>query len=189
MARLFGFIFGLVVVVGFASVSANVAIYSVTFVPCVPGSTCPQGNPLFFNQTFALNGALSPNLILSVGDRLEFDLVTSVPIHPLTICQNSPLPNFCRGANTSDQLKTPITQAGTNISVTFTTAGTYYYGCFNHPGMGARIDVIQTTTTSLSTSTVTTSSSTSTVTTSVGHQLSASFLLIIGIFLLAIMVI
>lgn len=177
MARLFGFIFVVVVVLGFASVSADVAIYSVTFVPCVPGATCPQGNLPSFNQTFALNGTLSPNLTLTVGDRLEFDLVTSVPIHPLTICQNSPLPNFCRGANTSDQLKTPITQAGTNISVTFTSAGTFYYGCFNHPGMGARIDVIQTTTTS---------SSTSTGGSSVSHQLSAPFLLITGIVLLAI---
>ena len=135
-------IFVVLAVVSFFSVSANVVIYTVTFVPCVQGSTCPQGNPSAYNATFALNGTLSPNLTLNVGDQLVFNLATNVPIHPLTICQNSPVPQFCQGVTTSNELNTPITQAGPSTSVTFTTAGTYYYGCHNHPGMGATINVI-----------------------------------------------
>jgi hypothetical protein len=182
----------------FFSVSANNIIYSVTFVPCVPGSTCPQGNPSFFNQTFALNGTISPNLTLNVGDRLEFDLATNVSIHPLTICQNSPVPNFCKGAANSNLLNTPITLAGTSTAVNFTTAGTYYYGCQNHPGMGATITVVQTSTGStgatipiVQTSNGSTSATITVVQTSTGgngarHQLSASFLFIAVIPLLAI---
>jgi hypothetical protein len=154
-------------VILFFSVSANVVIYSVTFVSCVPGSTCPQGNLLKFNQTFALNGTLSPNLTLNVGDTLQFDLVTNVPIHPLTICQNSTVPNFCGQVANSSLLSTPINVAGTNTSVMFTTAGTYYYGCHNHPGMGATINVTQTANTT----------SSSTRGTGVGYQLAASVFL------------
>jgi hypothetical protein len=129
-------------VVASFNVSTNVVMYTVTFVPCVPGSTCPQGNPTAFNSTFALNGTLSPNLTLNAGDQLVFNLATNVPIHPLTICQNSPLQNFCQGVTGSNELNIPITQAGETTSVTFTAAGTYYYGCHNHPGMGATINVI-----------------------------------------------
>jgi plastocyanin len=91
-----------------------------------------------------LNNITSPNLTLNVGDQLEFILAVNVSIHPLTICQNSPAPSFCQGVGNSSQLGTSITLAGTNISVTFTTAGTYYYGCHTHPGMGATINVTQT---------------------------------------------
>ncbi|CAF3229385.1 unnamed protein product [Rotaria sp. Silwood2] len=121
-------------------------MYTITFVPCIQDSTCPQGNPIFFNKTFALNGTLSPNLILNVGDQLIFTLAANVSIHPLLICQNSFIPKFCQGANTTNELSTPITQAGTNASVTFINAGIYYYGCKNHPGMGAIISIIPTTT-------------------------------------------
>ena len=133
----------LLAVITFYSVSANVVTYTVTFVPCVQGSTCPQGNPTAYNAAFALNGIIGLNLSLNVGDQLQFNLATNVSIHPLTICQNSPVPQFCQGATNSNLLNTPITQAGTNTSFTFTTAGTYYYGCNNHPGMGATIMVIQ----------------------------------------------
>ncbi len=75
------------VVVSFINVPANVVIYTVTFLPCVSGSTYPQGNPTIYNSTFALNGTLSPNLTLNTVDQLVFNLAINVPIHPLTICQ------------------------------------------------------------------------------------------------------
>jgi hypothetical protein len=163
MAGLSGLVFVVLAGVSFFSVSANVVSYTVTFVACVPGSTCPTGNPTTFNMTFALNGTLSPNLSLYVGDQLQFNLATTVSIHPLTICQNSASPQFCQGVATSNELSTPITVAGATASATFTTSGTYYYGCHNHPGMGATISV-----------------------TNIGHQVSAPFLLIAIITLLAI---
>jgi hypothetical protein len=141
MATLSGLVFIVLVVGSLYSVSASVVFYTVTFVACVPGSTCPTGNPASFNMTFALNGTLSPNLNLKVNDVLQFNLITNVPSHPLTICQNSSSPQFCQGAVAANQLSTPITAAGANSSANFTTAGTYYYGCNNHPGMGATIYV------------------------------------------------
>jgi hypothetical protein len=158
MAGLSNLIFVVLALVSFISISANVVFYTVTFVACVPNSTCPTGNPTFYNMTFALNGTLSPNLNLKVNDQLQFTLATNVPIHPLTICQNSSSPQFCQGAATSNQLNTPITTIGSNTSASFTAAGTYYYGCLNHPGMGATITV-----------------------TSAGCQLSAAFFLIVTI--------
>ena len=138
-------IFYVVLAVGwFYSVSTNVVIYTVTFDRCIQSSTCPQGNPSRFNATFALNGTLSPNMTLNVGDQLKFNLSTTVLIHPLTICRNSPLPKFCEGAHGTDELNIPITRAGQTTSVTFTTIGSYYYGCRNHPGMGALINVTKT---------------------------------------------
>jgi len=127
----------------FTNASSKVVTYDVTFVSCIQGSTCPQGNPSFASKTFALNNALSPSLNLNVGDKLVFNLATDVSFHPLTICKNSPVPRFCQGATGSDKLNTPVTQSGTTTSATFATAGTYYYGCLNHPGMGATINVIQ----------------------------------------------
>ncbi|CAF3735765.1 unnamed protein product [Adineta steineri] len=159
----------------FSNVSANLIIYTVTFVSCVENSTCPQGNPAAYSATFALNGTLSPNITLNVGDQLQFNLDTTVSIHPLTICQNSAIPNFCKAAATSDELNTPITNAGDTTSVVFNTSGTYYYGCHNHPGMGAMINVIQTVTTASSSSS-TGSLSTSTKGTGARHQLSVLFL-------------
>ncbi|CAF2051309.1 unnamed protein product [Rotaria magnacalcarata] len=47
-------------------------------------------------------------------------------------------------ANGANALSTPITPAGTSISITFTNAGIYYYGCKNHPGMAAMINVTST---------------------------------------------
>jgi len=184
MARLSTLLFVMLAIIVFISVSGNNVTYSVTFLACVPGSTCPQGNPSNFNATFALNGTISPNLTLNVGDRLEFDLAVNVSIHPLTICQNSTVPSFCQGVTNISQLGNSITLAGTNISVTFTTAGIYYYGCHNHPGMGATINVVQTATST--SSSVTNSSSTSTGGSGDGHKLSASLLFIAIIPLLTI---
>lgn len=177
MARLSSLVCVVLIVVILNSISANNVIYSVTFVSCVQGTSCPQGNPSIFNQTFALNDTISPNLTLNVGDRLEFDLMVNVSIHPLTICQNSSSPYFCQGVSGNDVLSTEITVAGTNTSVTFTTAGIYYYGCHTHPGMGAIINVVQTATSTLSSSTTTTG---------YGQKSSSSFLFIIGILLLTI---
>lgn len=92
MASLSGLLFAALTVVMFFSVLATNVVYNVTFLSCVPGSTCPQGNPSSYNRTFALNGTLRPNLTLKVGDRLEFDLAQNVPNHPLAICQNSTIP-------------------------------------------------------------------------------------------------
>ena len=158
MARLSSLLSILLAAVTFLNVSASLVTYSVTFVSCSPGTTCPQGNPSAYNRTFALNGTLSPNLALSTGDQLQFNLASTVSSHPLSICQNSAVPSFCMQATGSNLLNTPITQSGSSTSVTFTTAGTYYYGCNNHPGMGAIITV-----------------------TAAGHQLSASFVVVITI--------
>ena len=143
MVRLSTLFFSMLVVVIFCSVSSDLVLFLVTFVECVQNSTCPEGNPTRFNATFALNGTLSPNVSLNVGDQLQFNLLTNVTIHPLTICENSTVPQFCQDADNSDILNTPITEAGTNISVTFNTTGTYSYGCYNHPGMGGMIMVTQ----------------------------------------------
>lgn len=116
----------LLAVITFYSVSASVVTYTVTF-SCVQGSTCPQGNPAAYNAAFALNGTIGLNLSLTVGDQLQFNLATNVTSHPLTICQNSHVPQFCQGAANSNLLNTPIALAGTSTSFTFTTAGTYYY--------------------------------------------------------------
>ncbi|CAF0794446.1 unnamed protein product [Adineta steineri] len=159
MAHILWLLYFALIVVAFSNVSANLVIYTVTFVSCVENSTCPQGNLPTYSATFALNGTLSPNITLNAGDQLRFNLATTVTIHPLTICQNSAVPNFCKGAATSDELNTPITNAGDTTSVTFNTSGTYYYGCHNHPGMGAMINVIQTVTTTASTSTASVTSS------------------------------
>ena len=167
MARLSGLLSVILAVVSFSSVSTNSMVYTVTFALCTPGLTCPVGNPPSFNRTFVLNGTLSPNVNLTVGDRLEFDLATNVTIHPLTICQNSVIPNFCQGASGNNVLNVPITLAGTNTSVTFNMAGTYYYGCLNHPGMGATISVTQ-------------------ASTGHGHKLSAPFMFIAIIALFSI---
>ncbi|CAF1471535.1 unnamed protein product [Adineta steineri] len=168
MAHLLWLLYFVLIVVAFSSVSANLVIYNVTFVPCVQGSTCPQGNLLSYNATFALNGTLSPNITLNVGDTLQFNLATTVPSHPLTICQNSVVPSFCQGAASTNLLNSPITNAGTTTSVVFSTSGTYYYGCNNHPGMGAMINVIQTVTAAVSASTtvVTSTAATAIVVTS-----------------------
>jgi plastocyanin len=146
MARLSGLFSIILAFLAFANASAKVVTHDVTFVSCMQGSTCPQGNPSFFSKTFALNNNLSPSLKLNVGDKLVFNLATDVSFHPLTICKNSPVPRFCQGATGSDILNTPLTRSGTRTSVTFVTAGTYYYGCLNHPGMGGTINVIQRTT-------------------------------------------
>jgi hypothetical protein len=143
MASLLHVLSVLLAVITFYSVSASVVTYTVTFVSCVQGSTCPQGNPTTYNSAFALNGTIGLNLTLTVGDQLVFNLATNVTSHPLTICQNSPVPQFCQGAANSNLLNTPITLAGTSTSSTFPTAGTYYYGCNIHPGMGATIMVMQ----------------------------------------------
>jgi len=163
MAGLSGLVVVVLAIVSFFSVSANVVSYTATFVACVPGSTCPTGNPTTYNMTYALNGNLAPNLSLHVGDQLQLTLAATVSSHPLTICQNSASPQFCQGAATSDELSAPITAAGATASVTFNSSGTYYYGCHNHPGMGATITV-----------------------TNIGHQVSAPFLLIVIITLLVI---
>jgi len=128
-------------VISLCSVSGKVVKYTVTFVPCAQGLTCPQKNPTTFNKTFALNGTLSPNIKLKIGDQLVFLLATTVTIHPLAICKSSPIPLFCQGATGKNLLNTPITQAGTQTSVTFKQKGIYRYGCHYHPGMGATIKV------------------------------------------------
>ncbi|CAF0948483.1 unnamed protein product [Adineta ricciae] len=128
-------------IVSFYSVSTVVVTYTATFEACVQGLTCPEGNPSRFNHTFALNGTLSPNVTLQVGDVLRFDLETNVPIHPLTICRNSPIPKFCQDANGTDVLNIPITKAGDSTVAVFTRPGTFYYGCNYHPGMGAFVNV------------------------------------------------
>jgi plastocyanin len=142
MAHLSGLLSVVLAVVAFCAVSASTVTYNVTFVTCVQGSTCPQGDLTSFNKSFALDNVIAPNVTLIVGDQLVFNLQTSTGIHPLSICQNSPLPKFCQGASGTDLLNTPITNAGSNTSYTFTTAGVYYYGCNNHPGMGATIIVL-----------------------------------------------
>ena len=140
MACVLGFLLVFVLLAGYLDSSAGaVRRYTVTLVSCTQGSTCPQGN--YFGQTYALNGTINPNLQLRVGDRLVFLLATNVPYHPLTICRNRASPYFCQGAGTNETLNRPITQAGSRTVVTFTTAGTYYYGCLYHTGMGARIQV------------------------------------------------
>lgn len=128
-------------VVAFCNVSARTVKYTVTFVGCVWTESCPEGNPTKFNATFAVNDIISPKLYLYEGDKLVFNLATDVPIHPLTICQNSLIPNYCAGSNGTDILNIPITKAGDTTSATLTVAGTYYYGCNYHPGMGATIIV------------------------------------------------
>ncbi|CAF1456840.1 unnamed protein product [Rotaria sp. Silwood1] len=152
MGHMPGLLLTVLAVVAFFSVSADVVMYTVTFVPCVLNSSCPEGNPSRFNQTFAVNGIISPKLYLRVGDKLVFNLATNVPIHPLSICRHSPLPKFCAGANGTNLLNTPITVEGDCTSFNFTTAGTYYYGCNYHPGMGATIIVFPTSTDSSSSS-------------------------------------
>jgi hypothetical protein len=159
------------------NVSATVVIYTVTLLPCVPSTTCPLGNLAAYNRTFTLNGVLSPNISLNVNDTLQFNLNQTVTIHPLIICKNSSSPYFCQGVANSSILSIPITQAGNSSSYTFTVAGIYYYGCFNHPGMGAMITVMQTTTAM---------STTTTQRPGTGHQLSASVMLIIIFTLLTI---
>jgi len=182
MARLLRFLSVILAVTTSFSVSAHVLRYSVTFVPCTQGSTCPHGNPITLSRTFALNGTLNPNLTLNAGDRLEFDLATAVPNYPLVICQKSDLPDFCHGVANSNLLNTPITQAGTNTSATFITAGIYYYGCHTQPGMGGIINVIQITTTTTTPTTTAKHIATTRAPpvidlSGVGHKLSASFLL------------
>jgi hypothetical protein len=191
MPRLLGFLSVILAVTTSFSVSAHVLRYSVTFVPCAQGSTCPHGNPITLSRTFALNGTLNPNLTLNAGDRLEFDLATAVPNYPLVICQKSTLPDFCHGVANSNLLNTPITQAGTNTSATFTTAGTYYYGCHTQPGMGGIINVVQITTTATTTTAkpITTTRAPPVIDLSgVGHKLSASFLLSAIFTLLAVII-
>ncbi|UJR16989.1 hypothetical protein I4U23_003887 [Adineta vaga] len=141
MTRFANLLFVALAVLSFYSVSTDIVTYTVTFGPCVQNVTCPQGNPARFNGTFILNGTISPKLVLNVGDRLTFNLATDVPIHPLTICRNSPIPKFCQGSNGTDELNIPITHAGDTTSVTFTTAGSYFYGCNFHTGMGSFINV------------------------------------------------
>ncbi|CAF1029108.1 unnamed protein product [Rotaria sordida] len=62
------------------------------------------------------------------------------------------LPKFCAGANGTDVLNIPITKAGDSTSANFIAAGTYYYGCNYHPGMGATIIVFPSSTGSSSSS-------------------------------------
>ncbi|CAF1542496.1 unnamed protein product [Rotaria magnacalcarata] len=161
MIRLPGLFYVVLAVALFYSISANVVIYTVTFDRCIHNSTCPQGNPTKFNSTFTLNGTLSPIVTLNVGDKLQFNLATTVVIHPLTICKNSPVPKFCQGVRGKDELNKPITKAGETTFVTFTTIGSYYYGCLFHPGMGALINV---------TSSTAVRSSPSNVNTGTGHK-------------------
>lgn len=141
MDRMSSVFLAVLAMVTFLGVSAEVAMYTVTFVPCVPNTSCPQGNPSRFNATFAVNGIISPQLYVRVGDRLVFNLATDVPIHPLSICRDSPLPKFCADANSTTLLNEPITVAGDSTSTNFTMPGTYFYGCNYHPGMGATITV------------------------------------------------
>jgi hypothetical protein len=191
MARLLGFLSVILAVTTSFNVSANVLKYSVTFVPCSQGSTCPHGNPITLSRTFALNGTLNPNLTLNAGDRLEFVLATTVPNYPLVICQKSAIPDFCHGVPNSNLLNTQITQAGTNTSFTFTTAGTYYYGCHNQPGMGGIITVVQITTIATTTTAkpITTTRPPPIIDLSgVGHKLSGSFLLSAVFILLAVII-
>ena len=141
MGRMSSAFFTALAVVTFFSVSADVVMYTVTFVPCVPNASCPQGNPSRFNATFAVNGVISPKLYVRVNDRLVFNLATNVPIHPLSICRDSPLPMFCADANSTTLLNHPITVEGDSTSANFTMPGTYFYGCNYHPGMGSTITV------------------------------------------------
>ncbi len=126
MARLSSLLFVVLAVILFISALVYNVVYVVTIVSCRQGSTCPQGNLVRINQNFALNRAISPNLTLNVGDRLQFYLTENVSVHSLLICQNSSVPNFKKGATNSSRVSTPFTQAGANIAVVFTTAGVYY---------------------------------------------------------------
>ncbi|CAF0995234.1 unnamed protein product [Adineta ricciae] len=141
MARLLQLSFFLLVLTRFFHVLTSNVIYSVTFVPCNPSSTCPQGNPPAIGHTFALNGTLNQNLTASINEQLRFVLDTNAPDDPFTVCQRSSEPNFCSGTTQSDQFSLPITLTGNTISVTFRTPGIYYYGSSKHPGMGGRITI------------------------------------------------
>lgn len=130
----------LLIVVTIFDVSATTVTYNVTRTSCVVGSTCPSGN--INGQIFVLNGVPIPDLQLNKGDTLILVLQVSSGNHPVAICQNSNPPLFCHDATGSDLLNTPITTIGATTSVTFTTDGTYYYGCLRHAAMGATITVV-----------------------------------------------
>lgn len=120
---------------------ADQHMYTVTWIPCSPTSTCPQGNPIAFNQTFALNGTVQHTLILKVNDEVTFKMDSDVPSHPFVVCQRSATPNFCFGVGYTDQMKPPMTMKGNVTTVKFTNGGSYFYGSLNEPGMGGAISV------------------------------------------------
>lgn len=106
---------------------------------------CPTGN--VNGVAFALVGSglatdtIAPSLNIKIGDNVTFTLSDSSanPNHPLEFCNN---PLFCTGATGSQLIKGPITVMGSAIWWSPTTAGTYYYGCNNHMGMGGTINVV-----------------------------------------------
>ena len=139
MARLFGILSAVLATVTVFSVSATTVKYNVTRAACTVGSTCPTGNSI--GQVYFLNGVQAPNLTLNIDDTVQFTLAAASTAHPFTTCQNSNPPVFCQGATASNQLSAPIINAGDTATVTFSTVGTYYYGCLNHVAMGATITV------------------------------------------------
>ena len=139
MAHLSSLLSVLLVIVTIFGVSATTVTYNVTRTSCAIGVTCPPGNTN--GQIFVLNGVQVPDLQLNKGDTLTLTLQVNSANHPLTICQNSSPPLFCHNAAGSNLLNIPITTLGDTTSFTFTTDGTYYYGCLRHDAMGAIITV------------------------------------------------
>jgi len=110
----------------------------------VNNSPCPPTNQI--GLSFYINGTgtapmpvSAPSFTISAGDTIQFTLPNGG--HPLMVCVNSNV--FCTGtAGTSNALAGPITAPGSSIMVSFPNAGTYFYGCNLHFGMGGTITVV-----------------------------------------------
>ncbi|CAF1147749.1 unnamed protein product [Rotaria sordida] len=133
----------------------------VQFLPVGGGAVVTLPNPPAAGQastiTHGTNSSLFRDDSLNGGvtnpDGVELKFIIFIQ-HRLRTSKNKiiSLPKFCAGANGTDVLNIPITKAGDSTSANFIAAGTYYYGCNYHPGMGATIIVFPTSTGSSSSS-------------------------------------
>jgi len=143
-------VLSLLAIVGFCSAATT---YNINFAAqsCTAGSgTCPG---IGFQFAFssgpwpAASGTLvQPVINLSVGDMLVFTRTATQGSHPFVICSGSDNTNQCYHSTqgVGMNLTMPITNQNQMVTWTAANAGTYWYGCINHMGMGAQINVVTT---------------------------------------------
>jgi len=145
-------------VVNTAGYTATNYYLNVSLVSC--GGLCPPGYPVNYQFTNAVNALgqtagipqsspgveqtlLIPVFNIYVGDTITVYTQTGIfGTHPFTICSGSS--TQCMQAPNGNIVLGPMANTGLSSTYTFTTAGTYQYGCHVHAGFGATINVMST---------------------------------------------
>jgi hypothetical protein len=110
--------------------------FCVTEGPKTPANPNPGGWP----ETYYINGIEAPVVTLTRGETYTFTMVNVDPFHPFYISTNS----IGSGTGWWMQGVNPTLVSGNQVmtfDVPLNAPATLWYGCFNHPQMGWRIDI------------------------------------------------